>query len=530
SPTSPTGSDKSGRVRVRLGMSGGDDEGEWRRVRVTLRSAECELVVSAADEDTVPTNQNQLDAKVFRIERVAACATLSSSGRQVETLKVFCANEPAPLLMRHRVNQKVVQWREAMEAALAKQTQLQQQTHSVSPIIPSLSPEFLLVLCVAHCINTVTPTTHAVPHRQRRQHPFSYHNVVKSLTDLVNDPALAPKSKPVPISPYSCPNTPESHSSLSSATSDEESEPDVDCQIDPSLPQPNIRFHLAQNVTIHKLKASLEKEKESKTALMRKLEASFEHVSYLSSLVTDLRVQNFELVQVSERWRMRAGIVGGNNLGEIGGHELKSQVDSLRSQVQEQQKTMQSMVPSDRVQEMIQEARREVGCLSGKVKEGVAVWKAEVDRLAEKRQMIPSEEVHDMIEEARREREEELKLEQRALEVIPPAVNPNPSDLELKYSSHNSLKVGYEKELNAHKVCADLTASSKDESLSRPPTGIPSLSRSNMHHQSSYTGSTYKVSDLEAILDHPFMGILHIDDDDRICWMEDEISFGSCVG
>ncbi|KAJ3078149.1 SNF1-interacting protein, partial [Rhizoclosmatium hyalinum] len=136
---------------------------------------------------------------------------------------------------------------------------------------------------------------------------------------------------------------------------------------------------------------------------------------------------------------------------------------------------MQSMVPSDRVQEMIQEARREVGCLSGKVKEGVAVWKAEVDRLykeidrlrAEKRQMIPNEEVHDMIEEARREREEELKFEQRALEVIPPAVNPNPSDLELKYlsltrrhesleASHNSLKVGYEKELNAHKA-EDLT-------------------------------------------------------------------------
>ncbi|KAJ3285228.1 hypothetical protein HDU79_007482 [Rhizoclosmatium sp. JEL0117] len=198
------------------------------------------------------------------------------------------------------------------------------------------------------------------------------------------------------------------------------------------------------------------------------------------------------------------------------------------------------MVPSDRVQEMIQEARREVGCLSGKVKEGVAVWKAEVDRLykeidrlrAEKRQMIPSEEVHDMIEEARREREEELKLEQRALEVIPAAINPNPSDLELKYlsltrrhesleASHNSLKVGYEKELNAHK---------NHLQLPRP------------HHPDPdeiSTGSTYKVSDLEAILDHPYMGILHIDEDDRHLvfagdledsGLEDEISFGSCVG
>ncbi|KAJ3031895.1 UNVERIFIED_CONTAM: hypothetical protein HDU68_010854 [Siphonaria sp. JEL0065] len=369
---------KTGRVRMRT------QNAKWERVLMDLNLNTGILNVTSLDPTLSP---------LILLKLLPSCAhkttSLSESSIPLATLIIHCSQATQPILIRHRLDDKIDQWKLALETAIqnratieaAKHQQLTglRNTHLMtsSASSPSSSPSAAFVLSSFSSLPQLLPACKPPKHQQ---HPFSYHNVVKALSRISEEDTFSPHS------------------------SDANSDPE--CELENPQHQPNshteqsIQLYLQQNVAIKILHAELDETKSLNSRLLTKLDVAMDEVGFLRAVVDQMKRKECELtgkIELMDRQLNREGL----------GVEEHRQPTNQIVQLGQQMEDLQTSLEEGFEREQLLKSELELEIKKGR--DLHAFWKNEVEQMQKAtRSMVPNEELQDKIEEVEKDREQEI--------------------------------------------------------------------------------------------------------------------------
>ncbi|KAI9330507.1 hypothetical protein BDR26DRAFT_871428 [Obelidium mucronatum] len=556
---------KTGRVRMRIPPESGGSAGvnsqcanlEWDRVLLDLNIDTCCLNITSLSPAITPTS-------VIRVSPTCVHKTTTHSGTTntpMSTLMIYHTTAAQPILIRNHMDHKMEEWKTAFETAIelklqqiippslprkaTKQSELQQQqqqqqhcpaavphhhsqlynshgsdsTRSVTSSglvssLPSPPPPQPPSLSIRHS-NAILQYPPLRKRSLRKIHPFSYYNVVRSLSRISEESepittsasSYSFKSKKKPDEDededrgYDTPSSRSSSCLSSSSSSDQENDGSLVESKHVSKQQQQQRrhrhhchdasddgiresvhrrredkamsFHLQANVKIRKLGVDLEDSRDLNARLMRKLDVAVDEVEYLRVMVRQLEVDKKRRDGL-EATAAAAAAAGAAVAGGVVGQNGNAVTENTRSsgvtkESEDLIKELQSEVSRLKlaVEQGIERESRLEGQITSertKMANERRLSKEEIARVrAERASWVPFEEVQDTIQKVELEKDEEVKAVREQLVRD----NKRFTDLNALYydlcdkhlqleSSYNSLKSGYEKELHAHKTLARL--------------------------------------------------------------------------